>query len=226
MSQQKKSDYNTHGMNQTSIKHKPLHSKKSLDNSHFTNVPLAARSNKETSHDIYPPVDEYYSEQWSENFFDDSVDAYTYDYNKQTGNSTHYRQGVFDQCTILPESHGKESHGSEMGSRYGPHGRESHESEMGSRYGPHGKESHGSEMGSRYDPVSIEGHNSELRHRYVYTEDLKHKLCENCRLNKVRSQKGWYRYTVSKCEACDVPLCKTSQRDCFRQYHKYMGINI
>lgn len=60
-------------------------------------------------------------------------------------------------------------------------------------------------------------------HRLVYTEGLKHKLCEFCQINKVKTKKGWYVYTTSKCQACDVPLCKLGQRNCFFEYHRYMG---
>lgn len=61
------------------------------------------------------------------------------------------------------------------------------------------------------------------QHRFVYTFDKKYKPCVCCALNKVKSPKGWYIYTYYKCEACDVPLCK-SKRDCFNLYHQNLNI--
>lgn len=74
---------------------------------------------------------------------------------------------------------------------------------------------------------SIQGmfppHDDGSQHRLVHSDGNKLKTCAFCSINKVRTKSGWYVYTTFRCEACDVPLCK-GVRDCFTQYHKYIGM--
>lgn len=59
-------------------------------------------------------------------------------------------------------------------------------------------------------------------HRLVYIQGTK-KLCEFCRLKKIRTKSGWFIYAKTKCQICDVPLCNpTSDRDCFRLFHNML----
>lgn len=60
-------------------------------------------------------------------------------------------------------------------------------------------------------------------HRLVRNTGPKYKPCVLCQLKKVRTKSGWYVNTYFKCLACDVPLCKSPIRDCFRHYHTYIG---
>ncbi|XP_060086292.1 uncharacterized protein LOC132565634 isoform X9 [Ylistrum balloti] len=63
---------------------------------------------------------------------------------------------------------------------------------------------------------------SAVGHRLVRNTGTRYKPCVLCQLKKVRTKSGWYVNTYFKCLACDVPLCKSPLRDCFRQYHNYI----
>ncbi|XP_021368236.1 zinc finger and BTB domain-containing protein 32-like isoform X7 [Mizuhopecten yessoensis] len=69
---------------------------------------------------------------------------------------------------------------------------------------------------------SITSSGSMSGHRLVRNTGTRYKPCVLCQLKKVRTKSGWYVNTYFKCLACDVPLCKSPLRDCFRQYHNYI----
>ena len=69
--------------------------------------------------------------------------------------------------------------------------------------------------------VGIPGHN------VVPTEGNKQKLCRYCRAHEQKSPSGWKILTRSKCETCNVPLCRDgkTERNCFRLYHEKYVFN-
>ena len=65
-------------------------------------------------------------------------------------------------------------------------------------------------------------------HNLVPTDGNKQKLCRYCRANETKSSSGWKILTRSKCDACDVPLCRDdrTERNCFRQFHERYVFNV
>ncbi|KAK3104109.1 hypothetical protein FSP39_024499 [Pinctada imbricata] len=62
---------------------------------------------------------------------------------------------------------------------------------------------------------------NNIIHSIVATESSRLKHCVFCQIYKVKTKSGWRVSTRTKCNICDVPLCKMN-RDCFRMYHKLM----
>ena len=58
-------------------------------------------------------------------------------------------------------------------------------------------------------------------HRIVRNTENKPRICVLCKLNSIKTVKGWKVYSRFHCEKCEVPLC-TGERDCFEQYHRLL----
>ena len=57
-------------------------------------------------------------------------------------------------------------------------------------------------------------------HFLVPTENWKTQNCFYCSHNNIKTKSGWTVTTKSKCNYCQVPLCR--HRGCFVNYHKML----
>lgn len=48
------------------------------------------------------------------------------------------------------------------------------------------------------------------------------KPCVYCKLRGIKTTTGLPIKTYWKCDACNLPLCRPRQRDCFKRYHQLL----
>ena len=60
---------------------------------------------------------------------------------------------------------------------------------------------------------------SVQQHKLVYTEERRLRKCVYCHMKNVKTYSGHAVTSYFRCQACDVPLCKT-MRNCFIDFHK------